>query len=461
MDQSRIENIYARFRGSNNPIYIGRIITEAEKKGEISRQEVLELYITYYKSILEKTRNAGWLFGQINNLLHDETIPEEVRKYLTEKVDEMISDNFEQLIDFSISRSPYNYLTDFELFPLIQAKIKEQGKDILYRLYLPKDFSMDEIVEVMQKYFGEGTFEDALEYFFKRYEPEQSEICIEIAKELLKHTTNPEEQGVVGWLGEGNTNSAYQIGSYVLKLGTVKNISRADLFGKKTLNDLQMDIIPNSRYIVQPIIRQYIDRKISGYGENAIVPPIDQKVPNGYGDMAIRRNRHNSIYIEVQNLLDMDWQKEKNVDEIMDIIEKVFENLLSEDLLAYDLYSNIGRLRKANTSHIKFKDIVKNDDGSIQTNNEGGIVQEERELKPTQEGIRMTGEVSNQDCLQAGEYVLADTEYVEDLSTYDEETKKEKIKMARERLKELRKNLKEIERQEALSKIGDSTHEDR
>ena len=108
-------------------------------------------------------------------------------------------------------------------------------------------------------------------------------------------------------LGKGASNTNYKIGEFVLKVGGLR----------------QTKEIPSHKKILKPIIRQEANHDID-----------------------------NSLFIEIQNLVDDKWYKNMSDEQIEEEIYKIYKELRDSKIVWTDIKKeNVGRLINKNTSN--------------------------------------------------------------------------------------------------------------
>lgn len=159
--------------------------------------------------------------------------------------------------------------------------------------------------------------------------------------------------------GKGASSCNLKIGGYILKIGRTRSTPK----------------MINHHRILQPVIRREIPTE----------------------------NGEEKLFIEVQNEVEADWQKKIKAEEVMKVMYQIYKEIREAGLVWTDVrISNVGRLKKPNKVNFKTK------------THEG-----EKEIEPDEEATGLKGKTKK--ILQAGEYVIIDTEHIYEENEFEKE----------------------------------------
>ncbi len=337
-----------------------QIILLIEKLKIIEKKEdLLDLLIKNIDNIIiDSGSYFPYVMNQIDRLstgASDKQI-KQIDEALVRNID--IIQNKEQSID--------EKYYDFKWFDKME-KFKEEIKKIGPKFFInfPLDNEITEYKEICQELFNRYDSECFSILIFGKYDETKANIIKTIINELMEHSNGKINIDNIEPIGSGNFSKSFKIGDYILKVGKERGYNE----------------IPNDPRILQPIIRR--------------------KFKKEKGDMKFDDEEY--YFLEVQNLVDKDWWENLSRKQIYDVLFKIYCDMRDRGIVWLDIREkNVGRLLKPNKVNYTYIDVDK----------------EEKDIRPTKEATGMTGELSKNQILPAGEYVILDTDFI---VKYDEE----------------------------------------
>ena len=218
------------------------------------------------------------------------------------------------------------------------------------------------------KWFDErGAFSDdnvKLENFVKALHSDiEDNTTLKMLEIIYKELMNKQNLSIknIELLGRGQYNSNYKIGQFVLKIGETR----------------QTKEIPYHRRILQPIIRQ----DTSPFNEN-------------------------NLYLEIQNEVDSKWYEGMTEQQIEEELYRIYKEMRTDGVIWTDIKKeNIGRLIKPNKTNYYTESL----EGDIEKPHTLQITQKELVVSDNSVGIF---DRKNEECLETGELVILDTDYI-------------------------------------------------
>lgn len=162
-------------------------------------------------------------------------------------------------------------------------------------------------------------------------------------------------------LGRGSYSSSYKIGQFIFKIGDIR----------------QTEAIPYHRRILQPIIRQ-----------------------------DVTYDYEKELYIEIQNEVDNKWYENMTVGEIEEELYTIYKEMREDGIAWTDIKKeNVGRLIRPNKTNYYTETL----EGDVKDKKTLKTV--ERELQVNDDSVGIF-ERKTEECLQPGELVILDTDYI-------------------------------------------------
>ena len=230
---------------------------------------------------------------------------------------------------------------------------KARGEDLAnYIEWLDKKGKFDEeditleqfIIQTYSKYRVNSTDASTLYYFYKEL----------LSRQNLKLKD-------IKVLGKGLYSTVYKIGEYCVKVGTERNTPQ----------------IPYHRRILQPLIREYTNP-----------------------------NSEDGIFIELQNVVDKNWDRDLETDEINEKLYEIYKDLRGQGIIWPDIKKgNVGRLIKPNTPNYEIETL----EGDLKNLESLHIEKREMDVPENITGIFNKKEEKP---LQPGELVIIDTDLI-------------------------------------------------
>ncbi len=394
----------AKFFTKNNtggPLAYERIIHALEEKG-VGKKEIIDLISDNASTIIH---DSGYHLPDVMSLIHNRINNLSDKDPHITSIDKALADNIDTVLNTQYYNEGYKY-HHFEKMKKFKSEIKKMADkkiDFLTKFPLNRNSSISDAKEMCEELFGSFDGVDLAAIKLAKGDKMMAVIVGTIINELVDATNenttdNNNRTSIEDFkkIGDGGYCNVYQVGNYVLKLGA----QREDLN------------IPNHRRILQPLLR------------GRIIGSLSNK------------------YIEVQNLVDKNWFKKMDNDDVYEILYQIYSELRDSDLVWYDIKpENVGKLRKANRSNLIFMDI----DGK------------KKNIRPVGEATGMIGELPKEDVLRKGDYVIIDTDYIQ---TYDKRKLSAPSKNGTPGIQEDFEDRYNKEKAERTSNIGNSGYPD-
>ena len=247
-----------------------------------------------------------------------------------------------------------------------RAKLPEQ-KILENRIKILNHSYGENIIKFVKWFREKGVYNDndiSLQNFVRNLHSDiKDEPSLKIIETLYKELMD--KQGIlitdIDILNPGEFCKVYKIGSFLLKIGDTR----------------ETKTIPYHRRILQPIVRQDTNP-----------------------------NNENNLYIEIQNVVDNNWYIGKSEEEIEEELYQIYKEMRKDGIVWTDLKKeNVGRLIKPNRTNYYTETLV----GDI--NDEKSLRVVETELEVNDEAVGII-ERKQEDCLQSGDLVILDSDYI-------------------------------------------------
>ena len=349
--KNKVESFFVKRKNEDIPlINYDRAIYCVEDMGIISTDELLKIIVNNIQNIICDSCDLRLVNSQISMYIGASKLTETELDEIISKIDIGLADNYDKIENKEDLKSILPYIRGMRK---LKTKIRESGRETLMGR-ISDYMKLEECLDLYEQIFEKCNIEDGLDMRFKKMEKSLITPIAIIIQELLRKSHGNCTIHDIEELGRGNYSTAIRAGDYVLKIG----------------QERYTRIIQNDKRILQPIIRQPIN------------PNREKGVLN---------------YIEVQNVVDKKWWIGLSNLKVDEIIYRVYADLRDRGIIWKDpKVGNIGRLLKPNRINYTFTNI----DGT------------EKELNPTEEAIDMKGTVNPEEVLQAGEYVVLDTDHL-------------------------------------------------
>lgn len=268
----------------------------------------------------------------------------------------------EKFDDFFIDGFDFGFLDILMKKGISEEKILENKEKILKKSYGAN------IIKFIDWLCKKDSFKDddiSLENFISLlYHDIKDTQSLKMLETLYKKLL--EEQGLtlkdIKVLGKGEYSQVYGVGMFSLKTGDTR----------------QTRSIPYHRRILQPLVRQESNPEC----------------------------KNNSIYIEIQNVVDSNWYIGMSEQRINEELYKIYKEMRRDGIIWTDIKkSNVGRLIRPNKSNY-YTDTLEGD-----INDEKTLRIIKKELEISDESVGIVGRVQ-EECLHTGELVIFDTDFI-------------------------------------------------
>lgn len=298
----------------------------------------------------------------------DETLEGKYNKELEQQKNEAIElfdnalvKNIDVITQEIKQKATYKYAW-IEKFPKFKETIEKKGPEFLINFPLEEDSNLEPIEEtkkIAEELFGKYDVKIFSIIKFGQYDKIKALVMENIINELIIASEGEYDINDIKQVGKGYFSTVFKVGEYILKYGKVRYTPK----------------IQNNKRIMQPLIRTCIK------GETA----NDDRI------------------VEVQNEGDADWYKNFSDKQIEEILFEIYRDLRDKNTVWLDAKElNVVRLKKPNKPYHSIR------------NKEGN----EEIIRPTSEAIDFEGELSDDEILDTGNYVVCDTDFLKTLEEY-------------------------------------------
>ena len=279
---------------------------------------------------------------------------DEVNKYISDNLEGILKDNkynpkvIDSFRQFNINNSKFENMQDNIIESLYGADLLDYIKQTKGKEGLSKEWNYNRLIKELFKNNKEIV------------EDKTAQVTLsKLLQELCEHENIGIEDLEFG--GEGRFNFNIKAGSYIMKIGESWR---------------RTDKIPNDKRIIKPLLRQYYNQE----------KRYDKKIAN--------------IFIEIQNVVDVNWYKDLPRSEIKEQLYTIYRELRDRGIIWTDVKpENVGRLLKPNKENFEIEVLNKNGKP------------EKEELKADNYAVTFTGEEPDE-ILMPGELVIIDTDYI-------------------------------------------------